>query len=172
MINPTLHRNLPYLTSKQSIRLYRILIPHLVRRFHPKHRHLVLKPLTGTRPPPIRERIRKRQILRHQTELPQRRALVPRNMLVVEPVAADIHNGSKGDLELAPGWRNARQPKACTQSEHLTPAAGGGSTYSQSTCWSCVVLNINSSMTRSSPTVRLVSSRFVLAELQKMKLLR
>jgi len=45
-------------------------------------------------------------------------------------------------------------------------------THSQSISWSWVNLKMNSSITRSMPTVRLISSSSVSAELLKMKLSR
>lgn len=80
---PSLPPRLSQPTPKQPIRRHRVPIPQLPRRLDPENRDLVLEPTAISRDAAVGERMRIRQVLGQQAQLPQYGPLVPGDVLVV-----------------------------------------------------------------------------------------
>lgn len=92
---------------KHTIRLHRPLIPQLRRRLRPRRGYAILEPLPRAGKLPTGQRVRKGQVLGHQAQLDQHGGLVPRDVLVAEPVATDVDDGGEGDAEGFVGRRDS-----------------------------------------------------------------
>jgi hypothetical protein len=167
--------NLPNPILTHRIRRHRVPVPHLLRHLHPQHRHAVLNRPARPRDAAIGEGVGVRKVLRQQAQLPQHGALVPADVLVVEPVAADVDDACEGYLDFFVGWGDTGDAVFGSETasfERDVEGEGGRGAYSQSSGLSWVNLKMNSSITRSMPIVRLTISRAVSSELLKMKLSR
>jgi len=103
-----------YLTNRppyEPVGRHAVLVPHLGRCLRAQHRHPVLKLFTRSRRPAVGQRVWEQQVLGQQPQLAQHRALVPRDVLVVEPVAADVDHGRERNLGLETRGRNSGKTK-------------------------------------------------------------
>lgn len=101
----------------------------------------------------------------------QHSRLIPSDMLMVQAVSPNIYYRCKRDFQLVSRWRDPG--KSSTEFDislcHGGHLIRGYFTHSQSMRELWVHLNTNSSMTRSMPTERLMSSVSVSAGFWKMK---
>lgn len=158
--------HLPHLAPEQLITRHASLICQLPTCLHAGSRHLILEPLPRRRLSSLGKIVREGQVFGQQAELSEDRRLVPADVLVIQPVAADVDDGGEGDLDVLVRWRDTRYAgRESVWSDKEVEA----DTHSQSISLSCVKLKTNSSMTRSTPTVRLTSSMAVSSGLLNTK---
>jgi len=100
---------LPDSILEHPIRQHRLPVPQLIRRLNPKDGHTILHFRSLRQSVARRQRMREGKILRQQAQLAESRSLIPRDVLVIEPVASDIDDGSEWDGCFEVCGRDARQ---------------------------------------------------------------
>jgi hypothetical protein len=105
--------HLPNLKPQHLVTHHTRLIHHLRRCLGSGRRNAILKPLPLARRPPIRKRIRERQVFRQKTQLAQHGGLVPADVFMVQAVAAHVYHGGEGDADVTVGWGDTGDAGGC-----------------------------------------------------------
>lgn len=100
--------HLANLILEHLIRGSAVSVPHLVCYLDTCNRHTVLHLLSSRDATPPRQRVWEGEVLWEQAKLPQHAALVPSDMLMIQPITTYVYYGGEGNFDPLVGRWNSR----------------------------------------------------------------